>query len=187
MEQAKEVQQTPASKSERWTSILDWMRFFLLLGATCFVLNTCVGFTKVLGMSMAPTLKDGSILVVNKIAARVGKPHIGDVVVLHKTGMRYDLIKRVVATEGDTIAIREGNIYVNSIPLLEVYALGKSNDMAETKVGKGCIFVAGDNREPGESLDSRDASIGQLPVSSVKGYAVFSAFPPYRIMKPLKL
>lgn len=49
------------------------------------------------------------------------------------------------------------------------------------------MFVLGDNRTPGESLDSRSSEIGPVVISNIKGYANVSISPFYKIMKPLKL
>lgn len=150
-----------------------------------FLIINSIGLTKVVGNSMLPTLKDGSFLLVNKIASYIKKPKVGDIVIIKMNG--YNIVKRVVATEGDRIKIENGTVYVNGMPLLEVYCLGKPLDMKEIVVKKERVFVLGDNREIGESLDSRDPKVGQIPVSKIVGYPVMSIFPFYRLSKPLNI
>lgn len=167
--------------------IIDWIRFGLMMAAIYFGVTHSFGLTRVFGHSMDPTLKDGSLIAVNKLTAHLGKPKFGDVVIIHEKDKGYDIIKRVIGQPGDTVTIKKGVVYVNGAPLPEIYTLGKSADMEEVTVSAGHIFIMGDNRTPGESLDSRDPSIGQVPASMVKGYALISLFPIYRIMMPLKL
>jgi signal peptidase I len=167
--------------------VIEWIKFAILMVLLYLTLHHVVGFERVSGLSMSPTLKDGSLLLVNKISMYLSKPKYGDVVVISQEGKGYQIIKRVVGLPGDSVVIKNGALYINNQPLPEVYVLGKSQDIPEVKVGEGQIFVIGDNRTPGESLDSRSPDIGPLLMSSIKGYAVVSVFPMYKIMKPLKL
>lgn len=76
---------------------------------------------------MDASLKDGSILFINKLSSHIGKPDYGDVVVI-KIG-NYKIIKRIIGLPGDTVSINSGTVYVNGSPLPEIYTLGKSNDI----------------------------------------------------------
>jgi signal peptidase I len=163
----------------------EWIKFLAgLIGIYLFVSNS-IGITRVSGHSMDPTLRDGSFLFVNKLSALISKPDFGDVVIVQESG--YQIVKRVIGIPGDTVAIQEGVLLVNNVPIPEVYALGTSNDMAPVTVGEGKMFIIGDNRTPGESLDSRDPSMGPISDELIEGYAVVSIFPFYKIMKPLEL
>lgn len=134
---------------------------------------------------MNPTIQDNSLLLMNKFSTKFGKPNHGDVIVVHEE-KGFDIIKRIIGLPGDTVCIKDGIVYVNEIPLPEIYTYGKSNDILPVKVEENKLFIMGDNRTPGESLDSRDPNIGTVPISSIKGYAVVSVSPFYKIMKPLK-
>ncbi|UJF32987.1 signal peptidase I [Paenibacillus hexagrammi] len=151
------------------------------------LINNMIGLTRVSGNSMNPTLQNSSIVLLNKIPLFYSQPVYGDVVVIKDSRLDYSIVKRVIAVEGDRIAIRDGVVFVNDNPLPELYTFGKSQDMEEQTIKNNYIFVAGDNRTPGASLDSRDPQIGQIHISAVRGYAAVSLFPMYRIAKPLKL
>ncbi|MFD2615330.1 signal peptidase I [Paenibacillus gansuensis] len=173
----------PSVKSEVW----GWIRFLLIIGAAFLIIHNLAGLTKVSGNSMNPTLQNGNIMLINKLSLLFSEPKYGDVVTIKDERMDFSIIKRVIAVGGDKVAIRGGVVYVNGNPLAELYTLGQSQDMDEVTVDPGHIFVAGDNRSPGASLDSRDPGLGQILTSDVKGYAVVSLWPMHRIAKPLEL
>jgi signal peptidase I len=172
-------------KTKPKKEIIGWIKFFIGLFIFCFLINNAIGLTIVSGHSMDASLKDGSILFINKLTSHVGKPNYGDVVVIKMDDI--EIIKRVIALPGDTVSIQSGTVYVNGSPLPEIYTLGESNDIEQISIGGGHVFVLGDNRTPGESLDSRNADIGPVLISNIKGYANVSILPFYKIMKPLKL
>ncbi|WP_449538423.1 S26 family signal peptidase [Ferdinandcohnia sp. Marseille-Q9671] len=65
-------------------------------------------------------------------------------------------------------------VFVNGEPIEENYTIGSSTDMPAILVEEGSYFVMGDNRTPGESLDSRSTDIGLIPATQIKGEAFFS-------------
>lgn len=144
--------------------------------------------------SMEPTLhgckgcNDDHVLV-DKISYRIHGPKAGDIVVFHRPRAANPaevpesvLIKRVIATGGDKIAIRKGRVYVNSLVLDEPY-LNKDHscyptmNMARRTVPKNDVFVMGDNRC--DSIDSR--AFGPVPTSSIIGRAFAIIWPLNRI------
>ncbi|WP_163099435.1 signal peptidase I [Peribacillus alkalitolerans] len=166
-------------KSKEWISaIVKGLIIYLLV-------TSSIGITRVSGHSMDPTLRNGSFLIINKLSALFMEPSYGDVVIVHQNG--YDIVKRVIGIPGDKILIQEGQVYVNDVPIPEIYTLGNPDDMELVTVQAGKVFIMGDNRTPGESLDSRDSSMGPISSSDIKGYAVVSLFPFYKIMKPLHM
>ncbi|CDN43005.1 signal peptidase I [Paenibacillus sp. P22] len=183
--QAAEEKAAPA-KPARKSELIGWIRYIILLALGLFLLTHTIGLDRVNGHSMAPTLGDGNILLINKVSTYFAKPDAGDVVIVDSAALGYSIVKRVIATEGDHVAIHEGIVYVNGKSLPEMYTTGKAMDMEETAVQPGCVFVLGDNRDPGESLDSRSAELGQVPVKEVKGYALVSLLPWKGIAGPLE-
>lgn len=113
----------------------------------------------------------------DKLSAHFRNPKFGDVVILHPANKGYDIVKRVIGLPGNRVAIENGTFFIDGLPLPEIYVIGESLDMEEVIVKEDHIFVIGDNRDPGESLDSRDQNLGQLPMDSIKGYATISIFP----------
>ena len=153
----------------------------------CSVLAVVVIFTFVIrligvdGHSMVPTLQDGDrLLVLNSMLYNDYK--YGDIVVLRKESFLAEpIVKRVIATEGQTVDIdfANGIVYVDGVALEEDYI----NDLTYTDEGtefpltvpEGSIFVMGDNRN--RSDDSRNSALGTVDIRYVIGKAVFLLFP----------
>lgn len=109
------------------------------------------------GASMEPTFNSNEYLLVDEITFRFQQPKRGDVVVFHyPRDPRQFYIKRVIGLPGDTIAIREGIVYINNQKLDEPYLdelrIGDSN-LEPTTIPDGSYYLLGDNRA--NSLDSR--------------------------------
>ena len=153
----------------------------------CSVLVVVMLFTFVIrligvdGHSMVPTLQDGDrLLVLNSMLYDDYK--YGDIVVLRKSSFLSEpIVKRVIATEGQTVDIdfSTGSVYVDGVQLKEDYI----NELTFTEEGtefpltvpEGSIFVMGDNRN--HSNDSRDSRLGTVDSRYVIGKAVVLAFP----------
>ena len=131
--------------------------------------------------SMVPTLEVGDRVLVNKFIYRFTEPERGDVVVFKSVeGTGEDLIKRVVGLPGDTIAVRDGTLFVNGEPQNEPYlnkAVPDNSFYAPTQVPEGNVFAMGDNRT--NSADSR--VFGFLPKENIEGEAFLRFWPPGRI------
>lgn len=134
------------------------------------------------GPSMKNTLVDGDwLLLMGNIL--YGDPKQGDIVVACKEA--YDngtpIVKRVIATEGQTVDIdfEEGVVYVDGKPLAEPYTLTETTRPEGVEfplvVDQGCIFVLGDNRH--DSKDSRSPEIGLIDEREILGKAIFLIFP----------
>ena len=113
-------------------------------------------------------------------------PEKGDIVVLRKEGFYSDqpIVKRVIATGGDTIDIDPvtGDVIVNGEVLDEPYILEKINTLERMgdltypqTVPEGCIYVLGDNRNG--STDSRWSSLGMVDERYVLGHVLSVVFP----------
>lgn len=187
MEHAKQVTLEFEKKSTVKKEVIGWIKYCVLLLAAYLVLTNSIGLTRISGHSMDPTLKDGSLVLINKIPTYFGTPDRGDVINVKQDGKGYHIIKRVIGVPGDRVAIIDGVVYVNDTAEIDLHTFGKPNDMVEVTVGPGRLFIMGDNRTPGESLDSRSSEMGTISISEVEGYAVISLFPFYRISKPLEL
>lgn len=134
------------------------------------------------GPSMNNTLVDGDyLLLVNSLFYQ--NPKQGDIIVASKQSFKNGepIIKRVIATEGQTVNIDfdTGIVYVDGKPLTEPYTtslttLDEGVDFPLT-VAQGCVFVMGDNR--GYSQDSRSPQIGQIDRRQIMGKAVFLFLP----------
>ncbi len=134
------------------------------------------------GSSMYATLYDGDYLLLLSNVFYHNQEQ-GDIVVISKETFDNGkpIVKRVIATEGQTVDIdfQNGIVYVDGVALEEDYI----NSLTTVDEGmqfplvveNGCIFVLGDNR--GVSMDSRDPDIGQIDTREVLGKAIFLMFP----------
>lgn len=127
------------------------------------------------GSSMEPTLHDGERLLVSKFIYRFHPPRPGDIIVFRSPeNPREDLIKRVIAVEGQKVEVNHGRAIVNDRPKEEPYISGPDDtSLAPQEVPRGRIFVLGDNRP--NSTDSR--RIGTIDRAVVKGKAVLIWWP----------
>jgi len=139
------------------------------------IINFLSARIRVDGRSMEPSFHDGDYVIVNRLAYRLGDLDHGDVIVFpYPLNTEEDFIKRVIALPGDRIAITDGLVAVNGIPLEEDYLdVIPHGDMAEIIVPLGHVFVMGDNRN-----DSSDSRIwGALDVEQIIGKAVYRYWP----------
>ena len=153
-----------------------------LVAGVLLVFSLLFRIVIVSGPSMKNTLVDGDwlVLVGNVL---YNEPKQGDVVVACKEAYENGtpIIKRVIATEGQTVDIdfEEGIVYVDGVALDEPYTLTETTLFEGVTfpltVDEGCIFVLGDNR--GESKDSRSPEIGLIDRREILGRAIFVLFP----------
>lgn len=160
----------------------DWTKSIAVALIIVILLNMYVfNLSTVKGHSMEPTLQEKEWLFVNKLAFLIGHPNRGDIVILKdpdiKSVERQYLVKRVVATPGDTVDIRGGKLYVNGNAVIEPYTdiFIEDGDRAPIVVEEGCYFVMGDNRHQSASKDSR--IFGTVPENLIQGRADFILWP----------
>ncbi len=129
--------------------------------------------------SMVPTLEVHDRVLVNKLSYKAHSVHRGDIVVFERppndAGTIRDLIKRVVAVQGDTIESRNDTLFVNDQPVKEPYRATASigNPVTRRTIAQGQVFVMGDNRT--NSSDSR--VFGPIDESTIVGRAFVKIWP----------
>ena len=100
---------------------------------------------QIIGSSMAPTYKSGSLNLVNRWSYSKHPPVRGDVVALRAEGEL--LLKRIIALPGETIAIVNGELQVNGAPLGDEFSTRKVPwEMDSVALAGDEFFVIGDNR-----------------------------------------
>lgn len=165
------------------SNFFDWIRSILFaVVIVIFVLTFFFRLVDVKGTSMVDTLQNNDKVIVTNF---LYTPKDGDIVVIsHGAEYSEPIIKRVIATEGETLQLDYENdsIIVNGVVVEEGYLDGEStfsgnfaNYEIPTVIPEGKIFVMGDNRDV--SMDSRNSKIGLIDVDSVIGKAQFVAFP----------
>ena len=178
----KQETQEASPEKEEGRDLYEWAQALV-----CSVLAVVLLFTFVIrligvdGHSMVPTLQDGDrLLVLN--AMLDSNYQYGDIVVLRKdTFLEEPIVKRVIATEGQTVDIDfvSGAVYVDGQLLEEDYINEPTYVEEGTEfpltVPEGSIFVMGDNRN--HSSDSRSSDLGTVDIRYVIGKAVFLLFP----------
>lgn len=134
--------------------------------------------------SMEETIKTGDMVFAEKVSYQFSDPEPGDIVVFSDPQVpSRTLIKRVIATEGQTVDLRDGKVYVDGVALDEPYTQGLPSYPLRTvgnvditypyTVPKGDVWVMGDNRT--NSSDSR--YFGPIDKDTVFGKAFVIYWP----------
>lgn len=150
----------------------------ILAGITASTAAACMfDIMRVQGGTMSPAINGGSHVLINRMAYFFSSPDYGDVVacpcqVYSEDGEGSVLLRRVAAIEGDTVAIRDGNLYING-KIYSAYAEKGVclDDMPEITVEKNRVFVVSDKGQA--VLDSRDPAVGQPSKSELAGRVLF--------------
>lgn len=155
--------------------VIDVIETIVISLALFFGINAVSARIRVEGTSMEPTLHNGEFVLVNKLAYRIGKPHLGDVIVFHyPLDPQQEYIKRVIGVPGDKIEISGEQVYLNGIRITEPYIAAPPNYSGSWNVPDGKLFVLGDNRN--NSSDSH--SWGYVPYNYIIGKSVLVYWPP---------
>lgn len=159
-----------------------WLQAFVLISVAVVLCFAYLGrVVTVSGSSMEPTLHNGDMLLLRSGAGSVEQ---GDIVVLtQESFISEPIVKRVIATEGQTVVIdyTQNSVTVDGERLrepyvVEVMAQPDFADPVETvTVPEGEIFVMGDNRN--HSADSRHPRLGTVDLRCVLGEAKAVLFP----------
>jgi len=187
-----ELQKKPQEESlSAAGNIFDWLKSFLLsLTAVIFIFTLIFRGVTVSGGSMLPTLEDREYLIISDL---LYQPKTGDIVVVQSPnykGGTEPLIKRVIATGGQTLKInfQTWQVWVDGVELQEDYIAFEEglnmnpedlkvneNNEAELVVEENCIFVMGDHRN--DSLDSRSEAVGQIDQRYIMGRVLIRVTP----------
>lgn len=177
--------------------VFDWLEVFvhaIIAVVICF--SFLFRSATIDGPSMENTLQHGERVIISNLFY---EPKPGDIVVISRNkensvftmnDSNTPIIKRIIATEGQTVDIdfEKGIVYVDGIALNEPYTKTPTNRKWDVEfpvtVDEGCVFVLGDNRN--DSMDSRDARIGEygmIDTRYILGHAVYRVFPFNKIGK----
>ena len=175
----KEMEKKLNWKESLMLYLHDWIYLLMTIFIVFLILFRVI---IVSGSSMYPTFLDGDyLLLLSKIF--YSEPKQGDVVVLNRESFHEDqpIIKRIIATEGQTVDIDfvTGTVYVDGQALVEPYINNLTTNsegmVFPLTVEENCIFVLGDNRQV--SKDSRNPEIGLVDEREILGKAIFLYLP----------
>ncbi len=171
-------------------TLLEWLEIIVIsVVAVVVILTFIFKVVTINGPSMMDTLYSGDKVIISSLFYT---PQKGDVVVISRnesnnfsnSNAEEPIIKRVIATEGQTVNIdfTQGIVYVDGVALSEPYTRTPTTLMEgvvfPVTVPENCVFVLGDNRN--DSTDSRDPSIGDegmIDVRYIMGKAIIRVFP----------
>ena len=163
-----------------WRAALEIIQALALAVIISVVLNLfVVQVTEVRQKSMESTLLQGDRVLVSKVDYRFGTPQRGDIVVFQPTtDSTIPYVKRVAAVAGDTIDLKDGNLYVNGTKTDYAGAHGATAPQSPAltfplKVPADSFFALGDNRVA--SSDSR--SFGPQPDDRIIGKVILRFWP----------
>lgn len=166
-------------------TLYEWLEEIVIaLTLVILVLTFLFRVVTVTGESMLPNFVEGQKLIVTNLGHSVEQ---GTVVVITNV-LNEPIIKRVIATEGQTVDIdyETGTVYVDGEAVDETqfglengittrpYSTLEAMVFPQT-VPEGCVFVLGDNR--GVSKDSRYTEVGMVDTRHILGEAVFTLYP----------
>ena len=181
------------------TLIRELFETVILALSIFLLLQLSIQNFRVEGPSMRPTLQNGEYVLVNKLVytrldprelfslipfVEIEKgdsvypfhgPQRGEVIIFHFPGdPRRDFVKRVIGLENEVVAINNGQVIVDGVPLDEPYITHFDDDThAAYTVPPDSYYVMGDNRRA--SNDSRDWKA--VPAENVVGRAWVSFWP----------
>ena len=168
------------NKEKKILDILwDWVKTLAVaLFITFFIKIFIFDATRVSGDSMLNTLHSGDMLFVNKIGKHFKDYKRGEIVIINAPDYPNRLyIKRVIGTPGDTVELRDGEVYVNDELLKEDYIGADvtlpTSDMDSWTLSANEYLVFGDNRS--NSNDSR--SFGKIYKEDIVGHAFVRFYP----------
>ena len=151
----------------------EWLR--AVIDAAVILLRMFVFLwpTKVEGVSMCPSVNDNDRVAICRFAAFADMYGRGDLVVFDMDDYKENMIKRIIAVGGDTVLIKDGNVYVNGELVHEDYIQGYTDGYVYMSVPTDSVFVMGDNRE--KSIDSR--RFGTVKKDDIYGKVLLRYFP----------
>lgn len=182
-------------KKTVWQEILSWVGTLLLAVVIALTIRALLFEPiRVDGESMLETLQNGEIVLVTKPGVLLGNFKRGEVVICRfpnrsktstlRLGAPLDLalvshelfVKRLVALPGDSVAVLNGQLYINDAAVEEDYILyPPTTNFGRVTLGEDQYMVMGDNRR--SSHDSRSSDVGPISADMIVGHAAFVLWP----------
>ena len=151
--------------------IKEGIPFVIIIAVVLLIKQFVVTPIQVNGDSMYPTLKNGDLMLLNRLSYKFGSINRFDIVVADK-GDSY-IIKRVIGLPGEKIEYIDNQLYVNGELIEEPFLSDTTTEDFVVILEDDCYFLMGDNRQI--SLDSR--ALGCFEIDKIRGKTSFSFFP----------
>ena len=164
-----EKEETPKKKQDEKMDLYDFVQ--CVITAAVFGIIVFVFVFRIIGVdgtSMYSTLCNGDRVIVSDLFYT---PKQGDIIILKSEMYDKPLVKRVIATENQTVDID----FINGIVTVDGVELDEPYIYEKTHVDEGSVFVMGDNRN--NSNDSRLSTIGFIDEREIFGKVYFIIFP----------
>ena len=193
--QSKRKNKKEKKKKTVVQEILSWVGTLLLAVVIALTIRALLFEPiRVDGQSMLETLQNGEIVLVTKPSVLLGNFKRGEVVICRfprrnktaalRLGAPLDLafvshelfVKRLVALPGDSVAVLNGQLYVNDEAVEENYiTYPPTTNFGRVTLGEDQFMVMGDNRR--SSHDSRSGDVGPISGDMIVGHAAFVLWP----------
>lgn len=169
---------------------VDTLQSILIAGSIFIVIYIFIARPfQVNGISMYPNFENGEYVLTNLLGLQLNNPRLGDVVVfVAPIDAEKDFIKRIIGIPGDTVMVKDGDVYLNGKKLdqsvflkpdVKTYGGNFLKDGIPVTVPLGSYFVMGDNRTA--SSDSREW--GFVKRKALIGKSLFIYWPPQNMKK----
>ena len=140
--------------------------FFIIFVLSFFISKYYLQFILISGDSMKPTYSNNKHFSEQDITQ-------GSIVAVKSKKLNCTLIKRIVAVPGDTVCIKDHQLYINSYPYSPTLNYTQiQNDFPLIKLGSNEYFIMGDNCN--NSIDSRNVNVGLIKFDSIYGIIYIS-------------
>lgn len=158
--------------------IKDTVKYVLFIASVLFIAIYVISLQQVVGSSMAPTLNNGDVLILDKLSPKFINLKRGDIVSFYYDDSKF-LVKRIIGLPGETVEIKDNKIYINN-EIIEDYINNIEMDdfKLEDTVPQNSYFVLGDNRN--DSLDSRDSRVGFVKKDDIIGKKFIRIWPLFK-------
>ncbi len=177
-----QVKSEEEKKKARKGFLYDLIFYGVLIFVCIYIIpNFVMQRTIVDGSSMEETLSNGDHLYVEKLSYHFNMLKRFDIIVFYPFGRENKeyYVKRIIGLPGESVQIREGQIYIDGELLEEHYGLEPIENPGRAAepvlLGEDEYFVMGDNRNI--SQDSRYAVVGNVQKKNIGGKAFLRVSP----------
>lgn len=159
----------------------DTIKYIIFIVVILVIAVYVVGLQQIVGPSMTPTLRNGDIVILDKLSYRFSDIKRDDIVALYYADTKF-LVKRVIGLPGETVEFKDNKLYINGKYYEEKYLSDdivtddfSLEELNYTTIPDDMYLVLGDNR--GDSMDSRDSDVGLIPKKDIYGKVRFKIWP----------